>query len=473
MSRSRRRTDGRRDTGSAIYLYGSKGPGHANYSIQFDNFIIFFSASDSQTEYQQPLFGHTFNTSGTHFVSFTAHHDGANQWLDLDFITITVNQTDSNATVPSPAGTSSPSPTASPTISPPWVSEASSSLSATTLSAATTSPSTSNGSGESSTSKLTLVLAAVFGGIIAVALLLALGLWCVRRNRGRPDGRPALRVGTPGTRMFSSYKPPPSPPSFFGGPMSPASADVYSAHSPSSRTDPFHPDLLPTPDRDSHPMAQRVHGPFGLGDGRHSPFSLLSQGGATVLTAGSSAQLLNPHLRKTDEPPTHKQSDSEGSMGIAARIGRARSPLQRFRRSSDLPIYKQHRAHESESGVNALKVAAGLGPGTNTQPISEKPENSSEDVGDGQGQAPVPVDTQYESPRPPPLPPLAPLHAAHRAESDISSSSTSSPPRRPKRPADGLIDFIGSQLAHRLERRETAKKRRDDGNSERTNFLKV
>lgn len=67
----------------------------ANYSVQFDNFIIFYSANQSETEYQQLLFGQTFNTSGTHFVSLTSHHlSSTDNWLDLDYITITVNETD-------------------------------------------------------------------------------------------------------------------------------------------------------------------------------------------------------------------------------------------------------------------------------------------------------------------------------------------------------------------------------------------
>ena len=66
----------------------------ANYSVQFDDFIMFLSAEASDTMYQQPLFGFTFNSSGNHFVSLTAHFVPDGNWLDLDFITITTNDTE-------------------------------------------------------------------------------------------------------------------------------------------------------------------------------------------------------------------------------------------------------------------------------------------------------------------------------------------------------------------------------------------
>ena len=66
----------------------------ANYSVQFDDYIAFFSANDYETHYQQPLFGFTFNVSGVHFLSIKSIHVDENKWLDLDYITITVNDTD-------------------------------------------------------------------------------------------------------------------------------------------------------------------------------------------------------------------------------------------------------------------------------------------------------------------------------------------------------------------------------------------
>ncbi|KAL5528949.1 hypothetical protein ACEPAG_4923 [Sanghuangporus baumii] len=448
--------------GTAIYLYGTKGPGHANYSVQFDNFIIFYSASQSETEYQQLLFGQTFNTSGTHFVSLTSRHaSSTDNWLDLDYITITLNATDSNSGVAS-ASASATTPTASPTISPPWVLEASSS------------------SSSSSANTTTLVLAAVFGGIILAGAIFGVGFFLARRrSRGRDDQRP-FRPDTPGTGTGTggafAYKPPPSPPSFIGGQLSPISPEPYTARSPAYDR------LLPGPELERHAHAPgQVHA--AILDGRKSPHSTVSLGGATVLTAASTAYLLSPHPHKTaDEPTAHRQTESISTAVARPDIGiRTGRPLPQPRQTSaHLPIYKQHRVFDSESAINVLKQSAGVHagidngsatpamvvlPSSTTPPLTEKPDNWR--VG-GTSTAPDSKNKRRA--------PLMALHAAHRSESDLSTTTRAAPgapPRRPKRPGDGLLDFIGSQLAQKLERSASAKRRRDDGNSERTNFLKV
>ncbi|KAL5533413.1 hypothetical protein ACEPAF_5189 [Sanghuangporus sanghuang] len=465
-------------SGTAIYLYGTKGPGHANYSVQFDNFIIFYSANQSETEYQQLLFGQTFNTSGTHFVSLTSRHaSSTDNWLDLDYITITVNETDSNSGVASASATP---PTASPTISPPWVLETSSTAGPSGLasSSGTTLPTESSSSSSSSTNTATLVLAAVFGGIILAGAIFGIGFFLARRrNRGHDNQRP-LRPDTPGTGTGGAfaYKPPPSPPSFFGGRMSPISPEPYTAQSPAYDR------LLPGPEPERHAHAPgQAHGT--ILDGRKSPHSTVSLGGATVLTAASTAYLLSPHPHKTvDEPTAHKQTESISTAVARHDIGiRTGRPLPQPRQTSaDLPIYKQHRVFGSESAIKVLKQSAGghagidsesarpamvVLPSSTTPQLTEKPDNRKEG---GSSAAP---DSQNERPAP-----LMALHAAHRSESDLSTTTRAAPgvpPRRPKRPGDGLLDFIGSQLAQKLERSASAKRRRDDGNSERTNFLKV
>ncbi|KAL5490594.1 hypothetical protein ACEPAI_5428 [Sanghuangporus weigelae] len=468
-------------SGTAIYLYGTKGPGHANYSVQFDNFIIFYSANQSETEYQQLLFGQTFNTSGTHFVSLTSRHaSSTDNWLDLDYITITVNETDSNSGVASASASATP-PTASPTISPPWVLEASSSTaepSGLASSSGTALPTESSSSSSSSANTTTLVLAAVFGGIILAGAIFGVGLFLARRrNRGCDDQRP-LRPDTPGTGTGGAfaYKPPPSSPSFIGGQLSPISPEPYTAQSPAYDR------LLPGPELEGHAHAPgQVHG--AILDGRKSPHSTVSLGGATVLTAASTAYLLSPHPHKVvDEPTAHEQTESISTAvarpDIRTRTGR---PLPQSRQTSaHLPIYKQHRVFDSESAINVLKQSVGghagidnesatpaivVLPISTTPPLTEKPDNRR--VG-GTSTAP---DSQNKR-----RAPLMALHAAHRSESDLSTTTRAAPgapPRRPKRPGDGLLDFIGSQLAQKLERSASAKRRRDDGNSERTNFLKV
>lgn len=63
-----------------------------NFSVQYDDDIVFLSAYAAQTGFQQVLFSTSFvNTSG-HFVSLTALPDssgGQGTWLDFDFVQIT------------------------------------------------------------------------------------------------------------------------------------------------------------------------------------------------------------------------------------------------------------------------------------------------------------------------------------------------------------------------------------------------
>jgi len=63
----------------------------SKFRIQFDSTVYIHSAFATQTLFQQPLFGWTFNNSGLHFISFQALYNeqgNATQWLDLDYILI-------------------------------------------------------------------------------------------------------------------------------------------------------------------------------------------------------------------------------------------------------------------------------------------------------------------------------------------------------------------------------------------------
>lgn len=73
------------------------------------------------------------------------------------------------------------------------------------------------------------------------------------------------------------------------------------------------------------------------------------------------------------------------------------------------------------------------------------------------------------------LTPLVPNRANH-AQSIFSLDSVMDVapiPKRPRRPGDGLLDWLGN--ARFLERDPSVarQKKRDDGNSSRTDFLKV
>jgi len=72
--------------GSAIYVYGSRGPNHGNYSVQFDDAVQFFPGFSNDVKYQSLLFSRTF-TSGPHSIVLTNQE---NFWLDVDFVAITV-----------------------------------------------------------------------------------------------------------------------------------------------------------------------------------------------------------------------------------------------------------------------------------------------------------------------------------------------------------------------------------------------
>ncbi|KAI0927743.1 hypothetical protein AcW1_005182 [Taiwanofungus camphoratus] len=155
--------------GSAIAIYGSKGPGHGNYSVQFDDAIAFFSAYADQTQFQQPLFQHTSSNPSApaeHFVSFEARFDAAaaqNPWLDVDFVTFT-------------DGSENASATGVVTVPPPWESGTSTASTSTSSSSATPAADASSPS-----SKAPTVLAAVFGSLLGVALLLVLAYFVLRR----------------------------------------------------------------------------------------------------------------------------------------------------------------------------------------------------------------------------------------------------------------------------------------------------
>ena len=67
----------------------------ANYSAFFDRerILVKSSARSNELKFRQLLFQMAFNDSGPHRLSLTVVHDGANQWFDIDFVTVTMNGT--------------------------------------------------------------------------------------------------------------------------------------------------------------------------------------------------------------------------------------------------------------------------------------------------------------------------------------------------------------------------------------------
>ncbi|KAH9857401.1 hypothetical protein C2E23DRAFT_927322 [Lenzites betulinus] len=139
--------------GTAFALYGSKGPGHGKFQVQFDSTVVNLDASASQTAFRQQLFAHTFSPpASTHLVKVTAVLSGdglQGRWMDVDYITF--SSAPSNATS-TDIGTI--------TSSPPWL----------TVQPPTTSP-----------SNVPKILAIVFGALIGVALI-ALAVYFVLRR---------------------------------------------------------------------------------------------------------------------------------------------------------------------------------------------------------------------------------------------------------------------------------------------------
>ncbi|KAI5119583.1 hypothetical protein M0805_006468 [Coniferiporia weirii] len=382
-------------TGSAIYIYGTKGPEHANYSVQFDNFIIFYSAMAEETQYQEPLFAYSFNGSGDHFVSLTSHAVSGGQWLDLDYITITIDENNGNSSGPSAAPTTS-SRTASLTMTPPWLLALSGSASASSSSTGS-AINPSSPSSRSSSSEPALALSITFGTILGVVFIIGLGFYVIRRKRAWV---------APGNGATFDYKLAPAPSgSLLSPPLYPERAEpsVYDTQSPSG-ADPFY--------RNPASANEQLH------DGRRSPWSAFSQGGTTILTAASTTHLLKSHGQKTSQTDLQMRTlDPTSQLGT--------------------------RPHAQ------IPQPAGLG----TQPVSR----------------PLPVPAQSASR---PLPQPTPLRANHaNTPAPAAAAQADEPPKRPKRPADNLLGWLGNGIS--LERSNSAKRRRHDGNSERTDFLQV
>lgn len=158
-----------------VAIYGSKGPGHASYSVQVDDAILpNQSAYASTPQFQQLLFQRALapTNSSQHFVQITAQFDGASQpWLDVDFVTI------------GDAGSAADTTAPVATVTPPFGTGASTSVS---------SPSATPTSASSRSSTTTpTILAVVFGALIGVALLLILAYFGFRyfSERRRPADR--------------------------------------------------------------------------------------------------------------------------------------------------------------------------------------------------------------------------------------------------------------------------------------------
>jgi len=175
--------------GSAIAIYGSTGPDHADYTVQFDDDVLpNQSAFASKTQFQQLLFQYDFSTgnvAGIHFVSLQAIFTSRGDWLDVDFLTFT----DGNIT------TAATSTAAAATVTPPYLSSETSNSSGSGLA---TPSAASDSNTSSSSSKVPTILAGLFGGILGLTLIFV-GVWAFLRHLYYRKRRRehAFRLGAP------------------------------------------------------------------------------------------------------------------------------------------------------------------------------------------------------------------------------------------------------------------------------------
>ncbi|KIP02512.1 hypothetical protein PHLGIDRAFT_37867 [Phlebiopsis gigantea 11061_1 CR5-6] len=175
--------------GTGIYIYGSKGPNHADFNLQVDDEVFKLSASSPTLQFQQPLFGGLLNPSiNVHFVSLTALPNGTSDWLDIDFVTVaSENQTSTSVTgLPN-------------TVPVPWPSRSLTAVGTTSTSTSSEAVGAAAEQGNDHGSKLntaTEVLAIVFGLVIALVILILLVYGFLRRRYNRQRAKEhSFRLG--------------------------------------------------------------------------------------------------------------------------------------------------------------------------------------------------------------------------------------------------------------------------------------
>ncbi|EPS94715.1 hypothetical protein FOMPIDRAFT_1026112 [Fomitopsis schrenkii] len=177
-------------TGSAVAIYGSTGPGHADYTVQFDDTVLpNQSAWASTTQFQQLLFQRDFsssNVAATHFLSLKVVFTDRGDWLDVDFLTFTDGNITSGATTTAAVAT----------VTPPYISTPTSLSSGGSSTTPSVAANASTPSSKSPT--VTTILAGLFGGILGLVLIF-IGIWALLRHlyyrkRSREH---AFRLGAP------------------------------------------------------------------------------------------------------------------------------------------------------------------------------------------------------------------------------------------------------------------------------------
>ncbi|KAH7096115.1 hypothetical protein BKA62DRAFT_41742 [Auriculariales sp. MPI-PUGE-AT-0066] len=320
--------------GAGIYLYGTKGPGNAKYSIEIDDKAFYLDAKASKTAYQQLLYSSTFKY-GSH--TLTLRHEGTGAavggdggWLDVDFIMVTIPLPDGVQTQSNPgsfattAGGSNGSGFA-PTSGAPDPSNT-----------GTTSQSNNSDSEQVKTSKSsdTSKIAAIALGAALGVVLLAFAAWFLYRGltKKRKDEEAFRR----GSSQGSHHVPPPPT-------MHSRSKGVVSY----SGTAPMSPEVVADPFA-SPPASHFTHAPAR---------SATSSPGPSVLQIGRSVALL--------------ENGAEPGMVAFPRAHSSLSHNTTFTASSyaDTPYSAQ--PHFRSESFDALREAAGISSnaGSNRQSV--------------------------------------------------------------------------------------------------------
>ncbi|KAM5533664.1 hypothetical protein V8D89_012631 [Ganoderma adspersum] len=276
--------------GTAFTLYGSKGPGHATFDVQFDGTVSDnLDASASMTAFRQVLFTHSFGGAATqHLVNVTAHLEGKNRWLDLDYITFTDN-----------GSTSSPS-IGTATSTPPWLTSASLTGPSGFSIPSSSSASSSNNS-SSSSNKVPTILAALFGAILGLALLGVLAWLVLRRVCARHRARErAFRYGQSSVNPAAGHH---NDPSLIKGAYPPSSTSGPSAKSPHEASA-----VMRERERTTTPYSH-AHSHSHSHSQRDGSFSLASNGNAVEMQSVSTDE-----RERVGTPATALSAASRGLM---------------------------------------------------------------------------------------------------------------------------------------------------------------
>ncbi|EJD40093.1 hypothetical protein AURDEDRAFT_187152 [Auricularia subglabra TFB-10046 SS5] len=169
--------------GAGIYLYGSKGPGHANYSVNIDDRVFYLPAYSPTQMFQQLLFGMDLR-QGAYTLVLTNESKDPEAWLDIDFFMVTTPLPDGVQPQSNPGSFPTTRTVAGSNTLPPPPTQSSQ------------SDNSSTGSSSSSSQQLPKILAIVFGALFALSLA-GIALYCLlSRLAARRRAEQEFRYGT-------------------------------------------------------------------------------------------------------------------------------------------------------------------------------------------------------------------------------------------------------------------------------------